>query len=537
MLNDKKIDTLGDLLTENALKFPQQMAVINGNYRYTWHEVNNRANSLVHALLNMGIKKGDRIATLTKNKAQFFEVGFAVAKIGAILVPLNYRLVAKELVHIINDSGANTIILDDNHGNETESILPHCSALKNLICIGKGQEGMEKYEDLIKDYMLKDLVTSKKVKGDDLASIVYTSGTTGNPKGVMFNHKGIILNLINNASSRRIEPGTKYLHVFPPFFSGGLMNIFLGVHVPLVNVIMDWDVKRVLETIEKEKIEVIGLAPTMIIFLLEYPNLKKYDLSSLKTIYYAGSSMPIVVLKKALEQFKCNFMQFYGSTETGVSGTILDTYDHVLEGSPETKKRIASVGKIQKNVEARIVDEDGNDVALGELGEVVIKTPGSMIGYWNLPEETEKTLKDGFVYTGDIGAMDEDGYLYIVDRKKDMIISGGINIYPSEIEKVIYQHGAVSEVAVIGVPDEQWGEAVKALVTLKRGKKVTEDEIIELCRKNLASFKKPRSVEFVEAFPKNSAGKILKKKLKDKYWEDYKKLIIKDIVNGGKNVR
>ena len=513
------LDNLGDLLSRNARKIPREFAVISRESQYTWEEVNDRTNSLAQVLNIMGVVRGDRIATLTRNRAEWYEMSFAGFMIGAPLVRLNYWFAAEELAYIINDSGATTLILDDNHVDIVQSIIPLCPTLNNIICIGKPSEGMEEYERLITKYTHNKYSAPKKIGGDDLSSIIYTSGTTGNPKGVMHTHRSALYNVINNARPLRLKAGMRFLHVFPGFFSAGVMNLLFGAYIPMVNIIMDWDVERVIDTIEKEKIQVTGIAPTMFAFMLESPNLEKHDLSSLKTIYYAASPMPLAMLKESMHNFKCDFIQFYGTTETGPSGSVLEPDDHILEGSDKEKKRLTSAGKEQANIRVRVVDEKGLDVAPGELGEIIVNSPGNMIGYWNLPEETERVLKDGFVYTGDVGRMDEDSYLYIVDRKKDLIISGGINIYPVEIERVIYQHPSVLEVAVIGVPDKKWGESIKAIVTLKKGKTATEKEIIDSCKENLASYKKPKSVDFVDALPKSPAGKIIKRKLRDKYWQ------------------
>ena len=255
----------------------------------------------------------------------------------------------------------------------------------------------------------------------------------------------------------------------------------------------------------------------MINAMLQTASLKKYDLSQLRLIIYAASPMPVELLKKAMNRFHCQFVQMYGQTETGPCTTALKPEDHILEGSEAQMARLASAGRAVLDYEIRIVDMMGNDLVRGEVGEIIVRSEAMTIGYWNLPEETAKTIKNGWLYTGDFGRFDEQGYVFIVDRKHDMIISGGKNIYPREIEEVIYTHKAVLETAVIGVPDEYWGESVKAFVVLKQGMKVTEDEIIDLCKKTIAGYKKPRSVEFVQQLPKSPTGKILKRVIKSQY--------------------
>lgn len=517
------IENLGDLILKNARKYRDEEAVVSYGKRLSWLELNNRVNSLANALLDMGIKKGDRVAALMLNGHECFDISFAAAKIGAILVRINYWLVPKEIEYIIDDSGSNTLIIGKDYLKYLDSI--NCMPLKNIISIGEQNNRFINYESLINSYDNKEPALSWDVNGDDIACIVYTSGTTGFPKGVIWTHKSIFFNVMTISYEMEIKPFTRILHLFPAFFSGGTMLIFIGSYLALVNHVLNWDTELVLETIEKERIQFFILAPSMMIFMLDSKDIEKRDFSSLDNILYAASPMPFDNLKKGMEIFKCRFMQFYGTTECGPSGTLLSPSDHIIEGDKRELNRLKSAGKEMINIRVRVVDDNGNDLKPYENGEIIIKSPGKMIGYWNKPEETEKTIKNGFVYTGDIGYFDEDGYLYIMDRKKDMIISGGANIYPAEIERVLYSYPSILDAAVIGVPDNKWGEAVKAIVVLKEGMKVEEEEIIEFCRENLASYKKPRSVEFVDSLPRNPAGKILKRVLRDKYWKDKEKKI------------
>jgi len=514
------LSSAADLIIRNARKYPKKMAVISNTRRLTWKELNDRTNSLANALLALGVQNGDRIAVLTLNCHQCYEITFAGAKIGAPLVRLNYRLVTRELEYIINDSGANTLILGENYLHHLDHFLSHCKSLKNIICIGEAPKGVMSYEGLIERYPSSEPQPIRPIREDDLLSIVYTSGTTGFPKGAMWTHKSTVFNLINMGYYVGIKPDTNILLIFPAFFSGGTMLIYLSTYIGATVVIMDWDTEKVLDVMEKERINFVALAPSMLIFMLDSAGVDRRDFKDLKLILYAGAPMPIQPLKKAMELFRCDFIQFYGPTECGPSGTCLLPEDHVLWGTEKQLERLKSAGREMINVRVRVVDEEGRDVPAGEKGEVIIKSPGNMLGYWNQPEETQKTIRDGFVYTGDIATIDEDNYIYIVDRKKDMIISGGANIYPAEVEKVLYSHPAILEAAVIGVPDEKWGESVKAIVVLKSGMKLTEEEIIEFCKQNLASYKKPKSVDFVDSLPKSPSGKILKTELREKYWEE-----------------
>jgi acyl-CoA synthetase (AMP-forming)/AMP-acid ligase II len=274
---------------------------------------------------------------------------------------------------------------------------------------------------------------------------------------------------------------------------------------------------EVLQLIETEKITRCQLVPTMLHALLQSPNIDTYDLSSLRLILYAGAPMPVELLKRALQRFRCGFAQLYGQTESGPLTTVLKPEDHVLEGSKAQLARLASAGKAVVSYEIRIVDDADRDVAVGEVGEIISRSEAMMKGYWNLPDETAEKLKNGWLHTGDLGRVDKDGYVYVVERKNDMIISGGVNIYPREIEEVLYQHPAVQEAAVIGVPDEYWGESSKAVVVLRGGAQATQEDIIRFCGERLAGFKKPKSVDFWQELPKSPQGKILKKSIKEFY--------------------
>jgi len=294
-------------------------------------------------------------------------------------------------------------------------------------------------------------------------------------------------------------------------------------HVLMSNTIVirregHFNAKDVLRILSREKITICQFVPTMVSTLLQEENVEEFDLSHFRMLLYAGSPMPVDLLKRAMKRFKCQFMQPYGQTETGPLTTALKPEDHVLEGSEASLAKLASAGRPVLDYDVRLVDKDGKGVAVGEVGEIVVRSEAMTMGYWNVPEETAKTIKDGWLYTGDFGRFDDQGYLYIVDRKHDMIISGGKNIYPREIEELLYKHEAILEAAVIGVPDDHWGESVKAFVVLKPGMEASEEEIIAFCKENLASYKKPRSVETREELPKSPTGKILKRVIRDDYW-------------------
>jgi acyl-CoA synthetase (AMP-forming)/AMP-acid ligase II len=335
----------------------------------------------------------------------------------------------------------------------------------------------------------------------------------------MRTHRHDLINMMSSALEVGIRYDDRALLLFPFYhvtFADNLRHILMSNTI-VIRREGSFDPKEILELLSKEGITTCQFVPTMINAMLQVEDIEKFDLSRFRLLSYAASPMPVELLKKAMSRFKCQFCQLYGQTETGPCTAALRPEDHVLEGSEEQIARLASAGRPVVDYEMRIVDLDGNDVAVGEVGEIIVRSEAMTLGYWRLPEETSRTIQNGWLYTGDFGKFDEGGYVYIVDRKHDMIISGGKNIYPREIEEVIYTHEAVLETAVIGVPDDYWGESVKAFVVLKDGMRASEEEIINLCKENIASYKKPRSVEFVQQLPKSPTGKILKRVIREQY--------------------
>ncbi|MDH5695993.1 MAG: long-chain-fatty-acid--CoA ligase [Dehalococcoidia bacterium] len=513
------MQTLRELLNRNAQTYSDKTAFIFENKRYTFKQVNQRVNSLTNALASIGVRKGDRVGILAYNCPQYFEV-FNVAKAGMVCVPLNYRFVGRELAYLINNSEANTLILEKEFLNSILPIRHELKGVKNFICLDAALENMMSYEQLISNFPPDEPVG--EVGEDDPCILFYTSGTTGRPKGAIHTNKSLL------AEAATVQHGftssdialcvMPLFHVagsaaylFPAFSSGATMVILKKFEETLT-----------LETIEREKVTNICLVPTMFIRLLEY--VQKYDLRSLQAINFTGSPMPLEALRRGIEHFGKIFVQLLGQTET-LNLTILEKEDHNIEGSAKEIKRLESVGKPARQGELRIVDEQGRDVPVGQVGEIIARSDRMMKGYWKMPKETAETIRDGWLHTGDMGRMDEDGYIYLVDRKKDMIISGAENIYSREVEEVLYMHPAVFEAAVVGVPDEEWGESVKAVIALKQGAVASEEKIIDFCKQHLASYKKPKSVEFWDNLPKTPSGKIRKNVIRDRYWKGYEKKV------------
>ncbi len=509
---------IGDIPRRNARLYRNRTAVIDGGVRLDFFQLNSRINRLANAILGLGLKKGDKVAVLNHNCYQYIELYFAAARAGTPIVPLNFRLSGKELSFIIHDSEARLLFTGKNYLPVIEKIWDELKDLRHIVCIDANLPGTENYEQIIE--MASDAEPGDNIEEDDVAILGYTGGTTGLPKGVLTTHRNLISSCYNCAVEMNLYPGATYLNAPPLFHAGDAMGMFAFSFVGATNVIMNsFSPEEILRNIQQHRVTHPLLVPAMMLFILQYPGAEKFDLSSLETVLYGTAPMPVEPLKNAMRLFGCGFCQVYGATETFVPISMLKPEDHVLEGSGEDFRKMSSAGREVIGVRVKIVDNHGNEVKEGETGEIVVKGNNVMKGYWKRPDLTAEALKDGWYHTGDMGRMDELKYIYIVDRKKDMIISGGENIYPKEIEDVLFRHPAVADAAVIGVPDDTWGEAVKALVIKKDGIDVSEDELIEFCKGRLASYKKPKSVEFVSEFPRSTAGKVIKQELREKYWK------------------
>ena len=511
--------TVGDMLRRNASKFPKKTAIVSQDTTLDFETANNRVNRLANALMKKGLKKGDRIGVLIHNCHQFIEIYFAAAKTGGIFCPYNNHLKQWELKDILSYSSPKFLFVDEDYGEMIDGLKPELDFVDQYICLQIPTFSyMKNYENLLAEGPVSE--PDIKIAEEDVLSIIFTAGTTGKPKGAMRTHRHLMSDAVASVIDLRVEYDERVLLTFPMYHVACEDNIVRHSFMPNTFYIKregGFNPEEVLAYISQEQITRLHVVPTMIHSLVQVPDVSKYDLSSLKLILYAGSSMPVELLKKALAIFPCSFAQLYGQTESGPFTTVLKPEDHILDGSEKKLRRLASSGRPALNYEIRIVDEHDVDVPVGEVGEIIGRSEAMMIGYWQMPEETAKKLKNGWLHTGDLGKFDEDGYVYIVERKNDLIISGGVNVYPREIEEVLYRHPAVSEASVIGLPDEHWGEVVKAVVILKTDAQATEDEIKDFCGKNLAGFKKPKSVDFWKELPKSPQGKILKKEIRKHY--------------------
>jgi acyl-CoA synthetase (AMP-forming)/AMP-acid ligase II len=518
-LRDGEKMVVGEMFLRNANKFPEKIAIVSKGLSINYHALNERVNRLANVLIRKGLRKGDRIGVLVHNCYQFVEIYFAAAKTGGIFCPYNNHLKEKELTEIMNYSSPRFLILDEDFADIIRSTKSHLESLELYICLQEPRwPFMLSYEALISKGEKKE--PEVKIRNEDIMSIFFTAGTTGRPKGAVRTHGHVVSNAITGVIELKVSYDERVLISFPMYHVAGEDNI--GRHFFMPNTVFirregRFDPEEVLELLSTGKITICQFVPTMMNALLQFRDIDKYDLSNLRLIIYTGSPMPVELLKRALQKIKCGFVQLYGQTEGGPTITILYPDDHMLEGSDQQLQKLGSAGRPVISYEVRIVNDQGKDVSVGEVGEIIGRSEAVMKRYWRLPKETAKKLKDGWLHTGDLGKFDEGGYLYIVDRKGDMIISGGVNIYPREVEEILYQHPSVLEASVIGVPDDYWGEAVKAIIVLKEGATVSGDEIIKFCGDHLASYKKPKSVEFWMELPKSPQGKILKKEIRKRY--------------------
>jgi acyl-CoA synthetase (AMP-forming)/AMP-acid ligase II len=517
---------LGDILRRDAKLFGKKIGLIDEGRNFTYDELNRRVNRLANGLIRLGFEKGSRVAVMADNCHEFVEAYFAIAKVGLVIVPVSSRLTAAEVSYIIDHSDSVVMMYQEEFQDVVHKIKEDIPQIKYFLPIGNGDRtGGNDYESFLEKFSEDEPEGQFSLREDDMVMIMYTSGATGRPKGVMTSHRNILANTITLSFEHRIVPEDVTLLVMPLYHNGGLwplmVHFYRGGRVILLQ---RFDVERVLDLVEKEKVTLLNLVPTALIRLISHPDLNQYNLDSLRTIMYAGAPIALSMIREAMQKLgEHRFYTGLGSTEASGSMLSLPNSEHALEG-PMAEK-LSSVGRDSINVEVRVVDPQGRNVKIGEVGEIIAKGDNIALGYWKLPVETAETFRNGWLYTGDMARVDSDGYVYIVDRKKDMIISGGENISSKEVEDVIFRHPAVHEAAVIGVPDEEWGESVKALVALKPGMKATEQEIIDFCKDSLSSFKKPKSVDFLDEIPKNPAGKVHKAELREKYWRGREKKI------------
>ena len=500
----------------------RDMIVFEGK-RWTFDQCNERTNRLANALKKMGVGQGDRVGMLQVNCNQYIETYFAIARLGAIFVPLNFRAKAEELSYMIANAETKVLFVGSRYLDMVDTMLPQLPIVRDCVSIDRDDTGKLYYENLISSSS-SDEFTSQ-IGDDDITILMYTAGTTGRPKGVPLTHNGFVSYVLGNVEPANPETEERNLLSVPLYHVAGIQAMLAAVYGGRTMVMMrQFDVKEWLETVQKEQATRAMLIPTMLKMIIDDPDFNKYDLTSLKVITYGAAPMPLEVIKKAIERIPgANFINAFGQTETASTITTLGPEDHIIEGTEEEREKklkrlTSSIGKPLPDVEVNIVDEEGKPLPALEVGEILARGPRVMTGYWHDQEKTSQVItKDGWLRTGDKGWRDEDGYIYLAGRSDDMIIRGGENISPEEVENVLYSHPRIEEAAVIGVPDPEWGQQPRAIVALKKGETASQEEIMEYCRSRLAGFKRPRSVIFVDSLPRNPMGKVLKKELREKY--------------------
>jgi len=515
---------------ERALKlYPHKVGVVCEDRRFTYQQYGERVNRLSNVLLDLGVKKGDRVAFLSPNCHRLLEAYYGVIQIGAILLPLNIRLLPSDFAYILADAGASLLFVDRDLLHLIEPIRGELKSVRQLVLMSDEAppadwEG-ESYEEL-----MASASTAKppqpEMDENDVCELFYTSGTTGRPKGVMLTHRNLYFNAIDFIIGLGLTDRDVQLHTIPLFHANGwgtpqALTCVGGTHV----MIKKFEPQKVFELIAKEGVTLAAMVPTMVNMLLNSPYLGRYDLSSLTRLVVGGAASPPAFVETVEEKLGCTYIASYGLTETSPVLTFA-TLKYHLKSLPEEEQRLlkAKAGLPLVAVDLRVVDEQGRDVKPDgrEIGEVVVKSNVVMAGYWRDPEASAACVdEDGWFHTGDMATIDEKGYILIADRKKDIIISGGEIIASLEVERVLYSHPAVLEAVVIAVPDDFWGEVPKAIVVLKPGQSATEEEIIQHCRGKLAGYKIPKSVDFVDELPKGGTGKILKSVLRERYWAGY----------------
>ena len=518
-LSRYQLGTFADIIYRNAILYPENEAFVCGSERISFKDFNERVNRLIHGLKGLDIQKGEVIGILSWNCLQYTEVFGAAMKGAYVIAHFNPRLKEQELVHVINDSRAIVLFVGSNLIEVVDNIRHKLSHTKIILSFEDKGVNMLAYRDVVAGRSNEE--PQPEVKEHDPLVIFYTSGTTGIPRGAVYTHQQKMENACMKALDIGLEFGDRHLVILPMFHIGGDSHIWPFFLMGGCNVIVSepsFDPAAALQAIVEEHITDVHIVPTQLVSLINMPGIENYDLGKLKRIWYAASPMPTEVLKRGLAIFGPIFMQGYGQTESGPHTTVLTKNAHrVIENPPAQQNVLASCGQPCVGVHMRVIDEAGCDVETGKIGEIIIRSKRNMTGYWRNSDATEKTIKDGWLYTGDMGYFDERGFIYIADRKKDMIVTGGENVYPKEVEEILYQHPAIMEAAVIGISDDYWVERVHAVVVLKQGATATAEEIIEFCKAHIAHYKAPKGVEFVETLPKNPQGKILKKEIRKRY--------------------
>jgi acyl-CoA synthetase (AMP-forming)/AMP-acid ligase II len=511
---------LHDTLDYSAREHPDADFAVCQGRALSYRDAAKATNRLANALVAAGLAPGERFAVLSKNSIEMALLYYAASKAGVVPVPLNYRLAPPEWSYIVRDAGARLLLAQGPFAEALEAVRGELTDVKQFVALDGAPAGYTTWEAF--QAAQSDSPPGREVASDGDVYQMYTSGTTGRPKGAVLTHAAVMAQLHQGTLAFGTKTGDRALIVAPLYHAAAAVMSFVTVQAAGTLYIQeDFVPADVVKALSEDRIAAALLVPAMIQFcLVAVPDVAERSYDDLRLIVYGASPIAEQTLRQALDVFGCDFIQGYGMTETTAAATYLFPADHrrALAGD---EKLLLSAGRPLLGTEVRIVDDDDAAVPNGTIGEVAIRGPQLMRGYWNLPDASAEALKGGWMHTGDAGILDDEGFLYIQDRVKDMIVSGGENVYPREVEDVLFQHPAVADVAVIGVPDERWGEAVKAIVVQKAGEAVDAETLLEYCKGRLGGYKRPRSVDFIEALPRNPSGKVLKKDLRERYWEGH----------------
>ena len=522
------MNTTEFLIIANAI-VPDRTAVVFEGHRYTYEDLQERVSRLANALSDLGVGSGDRVASMQVNTNQVIETYFAAASLDAIYVPFNFRARAEEVAYMLSDSDPSVFLVGGRYLSLVDSINPavlpsNLIALDGEAPVGGDTEGhWLSYEELLASAP-PDQLHFPEADDDDTTILMFTAGTTGHPKAVMLTQQSFTSYLLANVNPPDPdEEEEKNLLTVPLYHIAGIQGMMAAVYGGRSLVVMrQFEPVEWMELVQQERANRAMLVPTMIKWLMDHPEFPNYDLSSLEVITYGAAPMPLEVISRAIAEFPgARFINAFGQTETASTITMLPPDDHVLEGTPEEVekklKRLTSIGKPLDDVAVRIVNEDGDDVDTGEIGEIAAAGARMMKGYWNQEDATQNAIRGGWVYTGDLGYQDDDGYIFLSGRARDFIKRGGEMVSPEEVESVLRSHSAVDDAAIIGVPDVEWGERVRAVIVLKQDRTASSEELIEHCHEHLSSFKRPEDVVFVDELPRNPLGKVLKRVLREEF--------------------
>ncbi len=519
--------TIGDLYDRCVEYYGDSTAITFKDESYSYREMGYNADCLVTALNGLGLRKGDRVGFLMANCPEYIFCEMAVAKVGGTRIPLAVLLNPDDHIYMLNQVECTTLIYHEKMAERIKGMMPNLETVKNYICVADNpadvMEGHLHMQTLMKENEPNDFKAD--IDPEDLVGIYYTGGTTGKPKGVMLSHRAWVYTILIEMLEFDFGREEVFAYMTPLTHAGGCLMLPILLRNGRCVIMDHFDPKEFLETVEKEKITMTFLVPTMIYVLLDHPELKNHNLASLNNIIYGASAIAPERLKQAITTFGPILTQLFGQTEAPMAFSVLSREDHIIEDPVRERQVFASAGRPTFHCEVRLLDEEGNDAKPGEPGEIIVRCANMMSGYYKNPEATAKTLIDGWLHTGDVATKDEQGFIYIVDRKKDMIISGGFNIYPREIEDVLFEHPAVKDTAVIGIPHDKWGEEVKAVVVLREEGGVTQEELIDFVKEKKGSLITPKSIDFWDSIPLTNLGKVDKKTIRAKYWEGKDRMI------------